>query len=59
VIFGFAPSQELLPHTARMAASLYSVGGEAKLEEMQAGAFTHMPLHLQHGIFSRTPVVIL
>jgi quercetin dioxygenase-like cupin family protein len=48
-----------------MAASLYSVRGEAQLtlgedvREVGAGCFVHMPPRLQHGIAARTPVVLL
>lgn len=65
VIFGFAPGQELSAHTAPMAASLYFVGGEAKLtlgdavQEVKSGAFVHMAPRLQHGILARTAVVML
>jgi len=65
VLFGFAEGQELSAHTAPMAASLYFVRGEARLtlgedgHDVKAGAFVHMPPHLQHGIVARTPVVML
>ena len=65
VVFGFAPGQELSAHTAPMAATIYIHSGEARLTlgedtlDAQAGTLVHMPPQLPHGIFARTPVVML
>ncbi|MBS1876186.1 MAG: cupin domain-containing protein [Acidobacteria bacterium] len=65
IVFGFAPGQELSAHTAPMCASIYIVSGEATLTlggdsmDAKAGAFVHMPPQLTHGIFAKTPVVML
>jgi quercetin dioxygenase-like cupin family protein len=65
VLFGFGAGQELSEHTASMPAILHIVQGEAHLTlgndslEAQAGAWVHMPPHLRHGIYAKTPVVML
>jgi quercetin dioxygenase-like cupin family protein len=65
LVFGFAPGQELSAHTAPMSASIYIHSGEARLTlgadsvDAQAGAFVHMAPQLPHGIFAKTPVVML
>lgn len=65
VLFGFDAGQELSEHTASMPAILHIVQGEARLMlgddsvEAQAGAWVHMPPHLRHGIYAKTPVVML
>ena len=65
LVFGFAVGEELSAHTAPMAASIYFVSGEARLtlgEEVtdaKAGTFVHMAPQLTHGIFAKTPVVIM
>jgi quercetin dioxygenase-like cupin family protein len=63
--FGFAAGQELSAHTAPMCASIYIHSGEAQLtlgadtHEAQAGTLVHMPPNLTHGIYAKTPVVML
>ena len=65
LVFGFAPGQELSAHTAPMSASIYIHSGEARLTlgpdtfDAQAGAVVHMPPQLPHGVFAKTPVVML
>jgi quercetin dioxygenase-like cupin family protein len=65
LVFGFDAGQELSAHTAPMAASLYFVSGEATLtlgddvQEAKAGTYAHMPPQLTHGIFAKTPVVMM
>lgn len=65
VVFGFSPGQELSAHTAPMPASLYFLEGEADLtlgadtQAVKAGAFVHMPPHLNHGIAAKSPLVML
>jgi quercetin dioxygenase-like cupin family protein len=65
VLFGFDAGQELSEHTASMPAILHIVQGEARLTlgddslEAQAGAWVHMPANLRHGIYAKTPVVML
>lgn len=65
VLFGFAAGQELSAHTAPMPAILHIIQGEASLTldedvlDAQAGAWVYMPPQLQHGIYAKTPVVML
>jgi quercetin dioxygenase-like cupin family protein len=65
VLFGFDAGQELSEHTASMPAILHIVQGEARLTlgddsvEARAGAWVHMPPHLRHGVYAKTPVVML
>jgi quercetin dioxygenase-like cupin family protein len=65
VIFGFAEGQELSAHTAPMPAVIQILEGEARVTlggdtmEAKAGALIHMTPALEHGIFARTPVVML
>jgi quercetin dioxygenase-like cupin family protein len=65
VLFGFDAGQELSEHTASMPAILHIVQGEARLTlgddsvEAQAGAWIHMPPNLRHGVYAKTPVVML
>jgi quercetin dioxygenase-like cupin family protein len=63
--FGFAAGQELSAHTAPMAASIYILSGDARLTlgedtcDAQPGTLVHMAPQLTHGIFARTPVIML
>ena len=63
--FGFAAGEELSAHTAQMAAGIYIHSGEARLTlgedtfDAQAGTLVHMAPQLTHGIFAKTPVVML
>jgi quercetin dioxygenase-like cupin family protein len=65
VLFGFDAGQELSEHTASMPAILHIVQGEARLTlgddsvEAQAGTWIHMPPNVRHGIYAKTPVVML
>jgi quercetin dioxygenase-like cupin family protein len=65
VIFGFSSGHELSAHTAPMPAALYFLEGEADLtlgaetRAVKAGAFAHMPPHLNHAIVAKTPLVML
>ena len=65
VLFGFGVGQELSEHTASMPAILHIVQGEARLTlgddsvEAEAGAWVHMPPELRHGVYAKTPVVML
>jgi quercetin dioxygenase-like cupin family protein len=63
--FGFAAGQELSAHTTPMAASIYIHSGEARLTlgedtcDAQPGTLVHMAPKLTHGIFAKTPVIML
>lgn len=63
--FGFAAGQELSAHTAPMSASIYIHSGEARLTlgeetfDAQAGTLAHMAPQLTHGIFAKTPVIMI
>jgi quercetin dioxygenase-like cupin family protein len=65
VLFGFDAGQELSEHTASMPATLHFLQGEARLTlgkdrmDVGAGAWAHMPPHLPHSIYAKTPVVML
>ena len=65
VLFGFSVGQELSAHTAPVPAALYFLEGEADItlgadtQAVKAGAFVHMPPHLNHGIAAKTPLVML
>jgi quercetin dioxygenase-like cupin family protein len=63
--FGFAAGQELSAHTAPMPAGIYIHSGDARLPlgedtyDAQAGTLVHMAPRLTHGIFAKTPVIML
>ncbi|MBI2485978.1 MAG: cupin domain-containing protein [Deltaproteobacteria bacterium] len=65
VLFGFAQGQELTEHTSSMPAIIHIIKGEARLtlgddlKEAEAGVWVHMPPGLPHGIYAKTPVVML
>lgn len=65
LVFGFAEGQELSAHTAPMPAIIQILKGEARLTlgadtvEAGPGAMAHMAPQLEHGIFAKTPVVML
>ena len=65
VLFGFSAGNELSAHTAPMPAALYFLEGEADLtlgtetQTVKAGAFAHMPPHLNHAIVAKTALVML
>jgi quercetin dioxygenase-like cupin family protein len=65
VLFGFAEGQELSAHTAPMPAVIQILQGEARLRlggdtvEAGPGAWVRMPPQLEHGIYAKTPVVML
>jgi quercetin dioxygenase-like cupin family protein len=65
VLFGFAAGQELTEHTSKMPAVLHVLEGEARLRlgdqdvEAGPGAWVHMPPELAHGIFAKTPLMLL
>ncbi len=65
VLFGFSAGHELSAHTAPMPALLYFLEGEAELtlgadtQGVKAGAFAHMPPHLNHAVVAKTPLVML
>ncbi len=65
VLFGFSAGQELSEHTAKVPAVLHLLQGEARLRlgeevlEAKAGAWVHMRAELTHGIYAKTPLVML
>jgi quercetin dioxygenase-like cupin family protein len=65
ILFVFSAGHELSAHTAPMPASLYFLEGEADLtlgadtQAVRAGAFAHMPPHLNHAVVAKTPLVML
>ena len=65
VLFGFSAGHEMRVHASPMPVALHFLQGEAELtlesgtRAVKAGAFTHMPPHLIHGIKAKTPLVML
>jgi len=65
VLFGFSAGQELSEHTAKVPAVVHILEGEARLKlgedthEARAGAWAYMRPELPHGIYAKTPVVLL
>ena len=65
VLFAFSKGQELTEHTACVPAVLYVVQGDVRLTlgddtvEASAGACVHMPAELQHGVYAKTPLILL
>jgi quercetin dioxygenase-like cupin family protein len=65
ILFGFDAGQELSEHTASVAAVIQIVQGEATVtlgddqHELTAGAWVHMPPHLEHSITAKTPLLML
>ncbi len=65
VWFGFAAGQELSEHTASQPAMVHILQGEARLQlggethAARAGTWVHMPADLPHGIFAKTPLIML
>src|ERR1035437_9418191 len=63
--FGFAAGEELSAHTAPLSASIYIHTGEARptlvedADDAQCGTLVHMAPQLTHGIFAKTPVIML
>lgn len=64
VMFAFSAGQELSEHTAAMPAIIHFLQGDAAVtlgdDTMTAkpGCWIHMPAHLPHSIFAKTPVVM-
>lgn len=65
ILFAFAAGQELSEHTASVPAMIHILEGEADLKlgedtvDGAAGAWVHMPPHLPHSLYARTPVKML
>jgi quercetin dioxygenase-like cupin family protein len=65
VLFGFDAGQELSEHTAAVPAVLHILQGEARLRlgedhmDAKAGGWVHMPPQLPHGVYAKTPVLML
>ena len=65
ILFAFAAGQELSEHTASQTAMLHFLQGEADLRlgndarPAQPGTWVHMPPHLPHSIYAKTPVFML
>ena len=65
ILFAFAPGQELSEHTASVPAIIHILEGEADLKLGEdsvngvAGTWAHMPPHLPHSLYARTPVKML
>lgn len=65
ILFGFAQGQVLSEHTASQPAILHFLQGEAQLtlgedvRDVEAGAWVHMPAHLQHSVQAKTQTQML
>lgn len=65
VVFGFDAGQELSEHTSSQSVIVQIVQGEATVtlgedrHELKAGAWLHLPPHLKHSIYARTPLIML
>ncbi|MBI2487464.1 MAG: cupin domain-containing protein [Deltaproteobacteria bacterium] len=65
ILFGFDLGQELSEHTSSMPATVHIIRGEARLTlgddsvEAHAGTWVHMSPGLRHGIYAKTPLVML
>lgn len=65
ILFGFDTGQELSEHTSSQTAIIQIVEGEATVtlgedrHELSAGAWIHMPPHLKHSIFAKSPLRML
>jgi quercetin dioxygenase-like cupin family protein len=65
VLFGFSAGQELSEHTAKVPAVVHILEGEARLKlgedthDARAGAWAYMGPELAHGIYAKTPVLML
>jgi quercetin dioxygenase-like cupin family protein len=65
IVFGFDAGQELSEHTSSQAAIIQVVQGEAAVtlgedrHDLNAGGWVHMPPHLKHSIYAKTPLIML
>ncbi len=65
ILFGFDAGQELSEHTSNQMAIIQIVQGEATVtlgddrHELNAGSWLHMPPHLKHSIYAKTPLIML
>ena len=65
ILFGFDTGQELSEHTSSQAAIIQIVQGEAivtlgeERHELNAGSWIHMPPHLKHSVYAKTPLIML
>jgi quercetin dioxygenase-like cupin family protein len=65
IVFGFDTGQELSEHTSNQTAIIQIVQGEATVAlgedqyELKAGSWLHMTPHLKHGVYAKTPLIML
>lgn len=65
ILFGFDAGQELSEHTSSQEAIIQIVQGEASVtlggdrHELKAGSWLHMPPHLKHSVYAKTPLLML
>ncbi len=65
IVFGFDSGEELSEHTSNQTAIIQIVRGEATLtlgadkHEVKAGSWVHMPPHLKHSVYAKTPLIML
>ncbi len=65
ILFGFDVGQELSEHTSNQTAIIQIVQGDATVmlgddkHELTAGSWIHLPARLKHGIFAKTPLIML
>jgi quercetin dioxygenase-like cupin family protein len=65
ILFGFDAGQELSEHTSSQSAIIQIVRGEATItlgevrHELNTGSWLHMPPHLKHSVYAKTPLIML
>lgn len=65
ILFGFDTGQELSEHTSSQAAIIQIVQGDATItlgedkHELTAGSWIHMPPLFKHGVYAKTPLIML
>lgn len=65
IVFGFDTGEELSEHTSNQTAIIQIVQGEATITlggdkyELKGGSWLHMPPHLKHSVYAKTPLIML
>ena len=65
ILFGFDAGQELSEHRASQSAIIQIVQGDATITlgedtfELTAGSWMHLPPHLKHSVYAKTPLILL
>lgn len=65
ILFGFDTGQELSEHTSNQTAIIQILQGDATVRlgddkhELKEGSWIHLPARLKHGIYAKTPLIML